>query len=64
MCDRVCELVAGENRGESVTPLGTGCWREEWAECDGFWEQGVGERRGQIVSVFGNRLLDRGEGRV
>jgi len=40
------------------------CWREERAECDGLWEQGAGERRGQIVTVFGNRLLERGEERV
>ena len=25
--------------------------------CDGGWEQAAGERRGQSVTVFGNRLL-------
>jgi len=44
-----------------VTVFGTGYWREERAECDGFFEQGTGERRGQSVTVFGNRVLERGE---
>ena len=42
--------------------MGTGCWREESTECDGVWEQGAGERRGQSVTVFGNRLLERAVG--
>jgi len=33
-------------------------------KCDGVWEQFAGERRGQNVAVFGNRVLERGEGRV
>jgi len=44
--------------------LGTGYWREERIECDGVWEQGLGERRGQSVTVFGNVLLETGEVRV
>jgi len=44
--------------------LGTGCWREESAEFDGVWEQGVGEMSGQSVTVFGNRVLEIGEFRV
>jgi len=44
--------------------LGTERWREERTESDGVWEQGTGERRGQIVTVFGNRVLERGEERV
>jgi len=44
--------------------LGTGCWREERAVFDGDWEHGAGERRGQSVTVFVNRVLERGEGRV
>jgi len=37
------------------------CCREERADCDGVWEEIVGERRGQSVTVFVNRLLLRGE---
>ena len=44
--------------------MGTGCWREERTECDGVWEQGAGERRGQSVTVFAKRVLERGENRV
>jgi len=44
--------------------LGTGCWREERVESDGVWEQGARERRGESVTVFGNRVLERGEDRV
>jgi len=44
--------------------LGIGNWSEERADCDGVWEQGAGERRGQSVTVFGNRLLKRGEERL
>ena len=40
--------------------LGTGCWREERTERGGVLEQGAGEGRGQIVAVFGNRVLERG----
>ena len=29
--------------------------------CDGVWVQGTGERRGQGVSLFVNRVLERGE---
>jgi len=32
--------------------------------CDGVSEQGVGERRGQGVTVFFKRVLERGEGSV
>ena len=42
----------------------TGCRREERAECDSVWEQCAGDRRGQSVTVFGNRVLERGEERV
>ena len=42
----------------------TGCWREERTECDGVMEQGAGERRGEGVTVFGNRVLEREEGSV
>jgi len=31
---------------------------------DGIWEQVAGERRGQSVMVFGNRVLEKGEDRV
>jgi len=41
--------------------LVTGCRREERRVCDGVWEQGAGERIGQSVTVFGNRVLERGE---
>jgi len=41
--------------------LVTGCWREERKERGGVWEQDAGERRGQSVTVFGNRVLERGE---
>jgi len=34
------------------------------SECDGVWEHVTGERRGQSVTVFGNRVLERGEDRV
>jgi len=47
-----------------VTVFGTGYWREERAECEGVWEQGAGERREQSVTVFGKRVLERGEDRV
>ena len=40
------------------------CHVKERAECDGVWEQGAAERRGQSVTVFGNRVLERGGGRV
>jgi len=30
-------------------------------ECDGVWEQGAGERRGQNVTIIGNIVLERGE---
>jgi len=33
----------------------------ERAECDGVWEQGAGERRGQSVTVLWNRVLERGD---
>ena len=36
----------------------------ERAEIDGVWKQVAGERRGQIVMVFGNRVLERGEDRL
>ena len=36
----------------------------ERAEFDGVWEQGVGERSGQSVTVFGNSVLEIGECRV
>jgi len=26
-----------------------------------FWEEGAGERRGQNVTVFGNKVLERGQ---
>jgi len=42
----------------------TGCWREERAEFDAVWEQGDGERIGQNLTVFWNRVLERGVGRV
>ena len=51
----------------------TGCWREEGTKCDSVWEQVAGERREQCdgvweqaagregsVTVFGNRVLERG----
>jgi len=38
--------------------------REDRAECDGGCEQCAGERRGQSVTVFVNRLLERREERV
>jgi len=44
--------------------LGTACWREERAECDGDLEQVAGERRGLSMTVIWNMLLERGEGRV
>jgi len=44
--------------------LGIGCWREERADCDGVWEQGVGGKRGQNVTVFESRVLERREGRM
>ena len=37
------------------------CWREERAQGDGVWEQVPGERRGQGVTIFDNRLLELGE---
>ena len=39
--------------------MGTGCWRKERTECDGVMKQGAGERRGEGVTVFGNRVLER-----
>jgi len=27
--------------------------------CDGVWEKGAGERRGQSVTLFGNKMLER-----
>jgi len=42
----------------------TGYWREERRGCDGVWEQGAGERKEEGVTVFGNRVLERGEGRM
>jgi len=44
--------------------LGTVFWREERRERGGVWEQVAGESRGQIVTVFGIRVLERGEDRV
>jgi len=38
--------------------------REERKEYDGVWEQGAGERRGKGITLFGNRVLERGVGRV
>lgn len=35
--------------------------RSEGADFGYVWEQGTGERRGQILTLFGNRLLARGE---
>jgi len=34
---------------------------EEWVGCDGVRVHFAGERRGQNVTVFGNRLLERRE---
>jgi len=44
--------------------LGTGFWREERRERGGVWEQGAGESSGQSVTVFGNRVMERGEDSV
>ena len=30
--------------------------------CDGVWEQGTREKRGESVMEFGNSVLERGEG--
>jgi len=40
------------------------CWRQERTECDGVFEQCFGERRGEVVTVFGNRVLEGGHCRV
>jgi len=34
------------------------------SECDGVSKHVAGERRGQCLNVFGNRLQERGESRV
>jgi len=48
--ERVCRFLVREY------------WREESIECDGVWEQGTGERRGQNVTVCGNSELESGGG--
>ena len=44
--------------------MGTGCWREEKRGFDGVWEQVARERRVQSVTVFANRVLEKGEDRL
>jgi len=38
-----------------------GCWRKKRVACGGVCEQDVGERRGQIVTVFVNSVLETAE---
>jgi len=44
--------------------LRTGCWREKRKMCDGVWEHAAWERKGQIVTVVENKLLEKREGRM
>jgi len=53
-----------EERTECDGCLLTGCWRKERSDCDGVWERGTGERRGECVTLFRNRVLEIGEERV
>ena len=39
--------------------FGSWCWGEERAEVDCVWEMEFGDWRRQIVTVFGNRVLQK-----
>jgi len=66
----VWEQVAGQRRVQSVTVYRNRVLERREGECDGVWEKFDGdsrrmsvtvngERGGQIVRVFGNRLLEK-----
>jgi len=54
----------GERRAECDGACGTIFWKDERIEIGGDWEHVAEKRRGQGLTVFGNRFLERGEGRM